>query len=238
MESLRTPLEIDTGLFRWATPHPEWHTTIEWGHEVASWALVCGDSLVLVDPLVPATGEAGQAHILAALDGLAEYARAVEIMVTIPYHARSAEPLYHRWRETRPTRIWGHRAVATRFLRDDTPLELIRTGKDGAPAELAASVLAFPIGNPRRYETPLWFPGHRALAFGDALVGFDDTLRIWQQGPFSTQWYREKFLPTLLPLLKLDVERVLATHGPPALTGGREALRAALSAPPWDHTAK
>lgn len=238
MESLQTPVEIDTGLYRWSAPHPEWRTAIEWGHEVASWAVVCGDSLVLVDPLVPSTEESGQGPVLSALDALARYARAVEIMVTIPYHARSAEPLFHRWRESLPVRIWGHRAVATRFLRDDTPLEIIRTSKDGTPAELPASVLAFPIGNPRRYETPLWFPTHRALAFGDALVGYDDALRIWQQGPFSRQWYREKFLPTLLPLLQLDVERVLATHGPPVLADGRAALRAALAAPPWDHTAK
>jgi hypothetical protein len=62
-------------------------------------------------------------------------------------------------------------------------------------------------------------------------------LRIWQQGPFSRQWYRDKFLPTLLPLLELDTERILVTHGPPILKGGRQALRAALAAPPWDHAA-
>jgi hypothetical protein len=127
--------------------------------------------------------------------------------------------------------------VARRWRRGDTPLEIIRTAKDGAPAKLAAAVLAFPIGNPRRYETPLWFPDHRALAFGDALVGYEGSLRVWQQGPFSKQWYREKFLPTLAPLLTLDVERVLATHGPPVTHGGREALRAAVAAPPWDHAA-
>ena len=33
--------EITKGVFRWTAPHPEWRTRIEWGHQVASYALVC-----------------------------------------------------------------------------------------------------------------------------------------------------------------------------------------------------
>jgi len=238
MEPPQTPDEVAAGVFRWTAPHPEWRTAIEWGHEVASWALVCGDMLVLVAPLLPPDDDPRRPLVAGRLDELAEAARAVEIMVTIPYHARSAEPLYHHFRKTRPTRVWGHRALASRWTRDDTPLELIETGRDGTPARLPAGVLAFPIGNPRRYETPLWFAAHRALAFGDALVGYEGTLRVWQQGPFSKKWYVEKYRPTLLPLLRLDIERVLVTHGPPVLEDGRAALRAALGTAPWDHAAK
>ena len=57
----------------------------------------------------------------------------------------------------------------------------------------------------------------------------------WAQEPPREAWYRERFLPTLEPLLELDVERVLVTHGAPVLSGGRAALRAALQAPPWLH---
>jgi hypothetical protein len=233
------PVTTDDGLtlYRWTSPHPEWRTAIEWGRRVASWAVPCGATLVLVDPLLPPPGDAEAPAADDLLATLADAANAVEIVVTIPYHARSAEALYERFRDRRPTRIWGHEAVASRWTHDDTPLELIRSGKDG-PHALPAGVLAFPIGNPRRYETPLWFPAQRSLAFGDAVVGYEGGLRIWQQGPFSPRWYREKFLPTLVPLLELDVERVLVTHGPPVLAGGREALRAALAAPPWDHTSK
>jgi hypothetical protein len=39
--------------------------------------------------------------------------------------------------------------------------------------------------------------------------------------------------PTLEPLLELELERVLVTHGKPILGGGREALRKALRAKPW-----
>jgi hypothetical protein len=38
----------------------------------------------------------------------------------------------------------------------------------------------------------------------------------------------------LRPLLDLDVERVLVTHGPAVVEGGRQKLQAALEAPPWD----
>jgi hypothetical protein len=222
--------------FRWTAPHPEWRTAIAWGHRVASWAIPCGDTLVLIDPLLPPAGDPHEAEVGDRLDELVGGASAVEIMITIPYHARSAEELFHRYKAATPTRIWGHKAVATRWTRDDTPLELISPSK-GRPHELPAGVLAFPIGNPRRYETPLWFPAHRALAFGDAVIGYEGTLRVWQQGPFSMQWYRDKFLPTLLPLQALDAERILVTHGPPVLKGGRQALGAALATPPWDHAA-
>ena len=45
-------------------------------------------------------------------------------------------------------------------------------------------------------------------------------------------WYGQCFLPTLEALTKLGVERVLVTHGEPALREG--ALAEALARPPWD----
>ena len=49
------------------------------------------------------------------------------------------------------------------------------------------------------------------------------------------RFYRERFNPTLEPLLELDFERVLVTHGEPVITGGRDALRNALRVKPWYH---
>jgi hypothetical protein len=40
--------------------------------------------------------------------------------------------------------------------------------------------------------------------------------------------YRERFNPTLEPLLELEVERVLVTHGAPVLEAGTAKLAAAL----------
>jgi hypothetical protein len=107
----------------------------------------------------------------------------------------------------------------------------------GAPGPAGAA--AFLIGRPVRSERPLWLPSHRALAFGDAVVTTPDgALRLWAQKPLDDRgrrWYRERFAPTLAPLLDLPAQRVLVTHGAPVLEDGADALREALDAEPWFH---
>ena len=227
--------EIAPGIWRWTARHPQWHTRIEWGHEVASFALVGGSApgggaLALVDPLLPAPGTATRAAVDQTLEQLVGAAARLDIMITIPYHARSAEELLLRYRDALPTTIWGHRAVAKRLRDSATVLREIAPGRavgDGA--------LALAIGRPRRFEMPLYFSAQRALAFGDAVIGIDGGLRIWQQASTDPVWHDKVFVPTLLPLLDLDVERVLVTHGAPVLHAGRAALEAAMAAGPWDY---
>jgi hypothetical protein len=98
-------------------------------------------------------------------------------------------------------------------------------------------VRAFAIGSPRRQELPLYFPSHDALAFGDAVVGVDDSLRVWQDVESDRQlaWYRKRLVPSLEPLLGLEADRVLVTHGPPVLHGGACELARALEAGPWNY---
>ena len=75
--------------------------------------------------------------------------------------------------------------MSKRFADPGTPLEHIDVG-----APLGPLARAFAIGKPRRYETPLYFPSRRALAFGDAVVGMPDgSLRIWVQGRVDPAWY-------------------------------------------------
>jgi hypothetical protein len=213
-------------LWSWAARHPEWHPRGAFGTEVRSFALREADATILIDPLVPADGEA----LLAALDRIV--AGPVAILITIPYHVRSAELLWRRYRSLVEVSIRGHPAVAKR-LSGDVPLTPI-----GDAAALPYGVSAHAIGSPRRYEQPLYVPSQRALAFGDAIVEAGGELRVWSQQPITAErraWYERRFLPTLAPLLELEVERVLVTHGRPVLTGGRHALAAALAAPPWYH---
>jgi hypothetical protein len=61
---------------------------------------------------------------------------------------------------------------------------------------------------------------------------------VWVQDPVDEKvrrFYRERFNPTLDPLLELPVEHVLVTHGEPVVGNGRERLRTALEAEPWYH---
>ncbi len=219
--------QIADRIWRWTSRHPEWHPRTPFGERVASYALRDRAGTVLIDPLAPGGDVDGLVDALAGV-----LAGAVRIVVTIPYHVRSAEPLWRRLRETHDTTIRGHPAVATR-LSDTAGFRAMRAGE-----AIEGGVLPIRIGNPRRYETPLHLPEHDALAFGDAVVQADGALRVWIQQPLTParrEWYRTRLRPSLQPLLEAGAERVLVTHGQPVMSGGRDALRAALDGEPWYH---
>jgi hypothetical protein len=219
---LPAPVELSSGLWRWATQHPEWHPG-RFGAEVACFALEAEDQLLLIDPLLP-TGD--DAAVLAVLDRAAS-GRDVHVLITIGYHVRSAEPLCERY----GARLWGPANCASR-LRNPSRLRALEPGAPGP-----GGATAFAIGRPVRTERPLWLPSHAAVAFGDAVVGTPDgELRMWCQAvpdERRLRFYRERFAPTLAPLAELPVERVLVTHGEPVLENGAAALREALAADPW-----
>lgn len=181
---------------------------------MASFAARVDGVLLLIDPIaapdpLPAAGD-------------------VAILITIPYHVRDAEELAER----HDAQIYGHRACRKR-LRSGRRFEEIGPGD-----ELPGGATAHAIGKPRRSEMPIHLPSHSALVFGDAVVEWDGGLRVWSHDPVDdgvTRFYRERFNPTLKPLLDLDVERVLVTHGEPILKDGRAELQRALRRKPWYH---
>jgi hypothetical protein len=219
------PEQLADGLWRWTARHPEWHPS-GFGNEVASFALKADGVGVLIDPLLPPESDA----VLQLVDDLATDQLA--IFATVPYHVRSAEELWRRHRGR--ASIHGHPAAAKR-LSDRSGFEPIEPG-----AELPAGATAHAIGSPRRHEMPLFFPSHHALAFGDTVAEVDGALRVWDEPLTDAQrarWYRERFLPTLEPLLDLDPQRILVTHGAPVLDDGRARLAAAFAQDPWSRRA-
>lgn len=209
---------LDDGLWAWRARHPEWHPG-DWGAEVVSFAVGEPGRTLLVDPLVPG-------DLWDDLDGIVQ--GTVEILITVPYHVRSAADASARYGGAR---IWGHPACTKRLASRSAFCEL-RT--DRTPE----GVSAYAIGKPRRHEMPLRIASQRALVFGDSVVGTADGLRVWEQidgNARRARWYAERFLPTLEPLAILDIDRVLVTHGPSVIRGGRRALRDALAQPPWHH---
>ena len=219
------PEQLRDGLWRWTARHPEWHPG-EFGAEVASFAVAADGDLLLLDPLLPPDAD----PVLELLDELA--GDRVAILITIPYHVRSAEDLWRRYRGSAETAIWGHPGAAKR-LHDRSAFREIE------PEEtMPGGVSAHRIGKPRRQEMPLYLPSQRALVFGDAVAEVDGALKVWsgeRVDERTARFYRERFNPTLEPLLELDVERVLVTHGQPVMRGGKAKLRAALKARPWYH---
>jgi hypothetical protein len=217
------PKRLAKGLWRWTARHPEWHPG-EFGSEVASFALQAGDETLLVDPLLPPEPQAVLDLIEAQLRGR------LSILISIPYHVRSSEQIRERFKRDADVGIWGHPACAKRLTR--------KAGFHAfAPGDpLPGGAQAFRIGKPRRHETPLLLPSHRALVFGDAVVEVDGRLRVWALDPVDAKvaaFYSDRFNPTLQPLLELDFDRALVTHGQPLLEGGKKALRAALRTKPW-----
>jgi hypothetical protein len=217
---------IADGIWRWTARHPEWHPRTAFGSEVASYVLRDGDDTLVIDPIAPG------GDVEALLDRLERIVTGhVRILITIPYHVRDAEPVWQHYRDRKAT-ISGHPAVARR-LADDRGFLAISAG--GA---IRSGILPVPIGNPRRYEMPLFVPEHRALLFGDAVVEADGAARVWIQRSITPErlaWYRRRLRPSFDPLLDVDCDRLLVTHGQPVLTGGRQALRQALDEGPWYH---
>jgi len=219
------------GLWRWTARHPEWHPG-EFGAEVACFAAQAGDTTLLIDPLLPEEdgAEDGRSSVLAAID--ATLTDRLAILITIPYHVRDSEELWRRYGKQAETSIHGHPACAKR-LKDKAALHPIEPG-----VALPSGVTAHSIGKPRRYETPLHLPSHDALVFGDAIAETEGRLVMWSAEKVDAKvesFYRERFAPTLEPLLELSFNAVLVTHGRPIIEAGRTALRKALSSKPWYH---
>jgi glyoxylase-like metal-dependent hydrolase (beta-lactamase superfamily II) len=213
--------EIAGGIWRWTARHPEWHPG-EWGAEVGCYALPGGGRTVLIDPLAPE----GDEGFWEQLDGVVS--GPVTCLITIGYHLRSAEDVCARYPGAT---VWGHGNVAKR-MRDRGPF------RELSPASTPTGVRAFAIGRPRRAELPVLVESHRAVAFGDAVVGTDEGLRMWCSEPVDEgrrRFYADRFAPTLAPILAEPFDHVLATHGPPAVGDGHAALAEAAAAPPWYH---
>jgi glyoxylase-like metal-dependent hydrolase (beta-lactamase superfamily II) len=189
-----------------------------------SYALTVNGETLLIDPLV----EGDDDPALATLDNLV--GERVRILISKPFHTRSAEPLWRRYRRAK-ARIYGHPEVATR-LGDASGFEAVTSGTD------VSGVARFhPIGTPPRSEQPIEIPAHGALVFGDAIVETGGgELRVWDD-PLDSErrrrWWRERYLPTLERLAALEIEQVLVTHGRPVFGVGAAALRRALEREPW-----
>ena len=218
--------QLTEGLWRWTARHPEWHPG-EFGAEVACFAARADDdTTLLIDPLLPPD----PSSVLAVIDGA--LSRRLAILITIPYHVRSAEEIWKRYDQSAETTIHGHPACAKR-LKDRSAFHEIDTG-----VPLPGGVTAHRIGKPRRYETPLHLSSHGAIVFGDAVAETGGRLVVWSGEKVDAKverFYRERFNPTLEPLLELDFDAVLATHGEALMSGGKRALRQALDVKPWYH---
>jgi glyoxylase-like metal-dependent hydrolase (beta-lactamase superfamily II) len=218
-------LEIAGGLWRWSAYHYEWQ------EDVGSIYCETDDGVVVIDPIVPRDE---QDRFWRAFDRDVERAGGtVHILITVFWHVRDVREFCERY----SARVWaitrGRAAIERRVGR---VTDTFRPG-DELPGGLVAH------GTARASEVVFWIPQHRALVPGDVLLGEGAKGGGTRSaGPMGLRMCPESWLPetkthaqlaeSLRPLLDLPVERVLVSHGAPVLTGGREALAAALTPTP------
>ena len=192
-------LEIAPGLRRWTAFHDHWQ------EDVGSLAVETSDGLVLIDPIDPPREVAAADHVL----------------VTVYWHGRSTGTLGAK-------RVWSS-------ARSDRPLRsrgIEVTDPFRAGDELPGGIRAFQTA--RSAEVVYWLPDQRAVVVGDVLLGAgakprptSEPLRLCPERWLGKATH-DDLRGTLRPLLDLPVERVLVSHGVPILSGGKQALAAAL----------
>ena len=107
------PRELAPGLWSWARRHPDWHPG-EFGSEVAGYLARAGGETLLIDPLLDGPEDPAWELIDSELGG------SLRILISIPYHVRSAEQVRDRCRDRavvfdpRPSR----RCRQARLVRD------------------------------------------------------------------------------------------------------------------------
>jgi hypothetical protein len=196
-------IELRPGLYRWEARHPDADPNPDPGSP-ADWGPDVGSVAYMSGDalvLVDPLVPADRPDIQKPLDELA--LSRVVILTTIPFHRRSRDELAARYR------------VSTSRAKRSLPAGVETVQIRGAG------------------ETMVWLPEELALIPGDRLLGDDrGGLRLPPES-----WLR--YLPSgmrhpelraaLQPLLDLPVEMVLTSHGTPVLTGGRDAIAAALN---------
>jgi glyoxylase-like metal-dependent hydrolase (beta-lactamase superfamily II) len=232
---------IADGLWRWTSPHPEWTPEKDrpggWGRMVGSVYFESpageADAIALVDPLAPPADSAESEKFWTALDADVDRAGLpVVIFVGNGYHARGALEFYRRYAGRHGAEIRAHSDAVPR-------LGFEPTHRFGSDASSRAGVEAFPIEALDVGETALFIRHHRALVFADAVIGAGGgrlavAPRSWTaESEEAGARYRERFRASLKRMLDLDPAIVLPSHGEPVLTGGRDALGAALDGPAW-----
>jgi len=192
-------LEIAPGLRRWTAFHDHWE------EDVGSLAVQTSDGLVLIDPIDPPSEVAAADHVL----------------ITVYWHGRSTGTLGAK-------RVWAS-------ARSERPLKsrgIEVTDPFRAGNALPGGIRAFQTA--RSAEVVYWLPDQRAVVVGDVLLGAgakprptSDPLRLCPER-WLGKGTHDDLRSTLRPLLDLPVERVLVSHGEPILSGGKQALAAAL----------
>ncbi len=212
--------QIAPHLWHWTAPHPDWKPESRgkdgqgWDQIISSYALVAEDALVLIDPQVPAD-EADADSLWKALDQDVEGHGPPAILITVFWHARSAEEIAARYPGTT---IW-----APADTPDEVSERLSSPKTYSAGDDLPGGIRAYGVA--RLGDMVLYIPSHEAVAFGDVVL---DGVRICPGDWLPNAITRKDVADALRPLLDEDIDLLLLTHGGPIADGAHKKLKAAL----------
>lgn len=218
--------EIVPGLHRWTAAVPDWTPDQGgpegWEQTVACVAWEGEDALVLVDPLVP-EGDWGEIDELVERRGTR-----VALVVTCPWHARSAGEAAKRYVNSAGIEAWAHSVAVKDTERIDFEVENVVDERARVTADV--EVIASDTGNG---ELTVWIEPIGAIVAADVLVGAQgermETLRVCPDAWLEDANDAETVKAALRPLLEREVKAIVPLHGAPVLQGAGEALRRALA---------
>jgi hypothetical protein len=200
--------QVAPGLWLWSAPHPNWRGARPWPKDVNCVYYEAADATVLIDPLIPA-GE--EVEFWQALDRDVERTgQHVAVLLTAPWHVRSAPVVAERYGAT----LWAHEAGHERLSH---------------PAEsgpLPAGVEIFVPDGIGEGEIAFFLRPHRTLVVAEFFIG---TLRGLSFRISPALQDRRALDNSLRRLLTLPVDRVVVSHGQPVLRDGRAKIEEALA---------
>jgi glyoxylase-like metal-dependent hydrolase (beta-lactamase superfamily II) len=216
--------ELQPRLWQWTAPHPDWKPTDAgpngWDQIVSSYLWSGGGGLVLFDPIAPAGGTDEAERFWEALDRDVAAHGPPHVLLTIYWHARSAQAVVDRYTGAR---VWVHAPAAAEARKRTTVTDEFTAG-DRLPGGVEA------LESARSGEILFWLPSLRVLVAGDVLLGTPDGgIRVCPDSWLPRGSTGEALREELRSLLERPVELVLLTHGEPVSAGARDALTSALA---------
>jgi glyoxylase-like metal-dependent hydrolase (beta-lactamase superfamily II) len=178
--------ELQTGLWHWEAPHPDWEPSEPWSREVSSYAIDDGRRLLLFDPL----------GVPIEIEELAPDREPV-VVLTCPWHERDTQNLVERLDvpvfapapETREDLMEKFGVAAEQVPEGSPDLRWLKASDTAekhwisAGERLPVGVEAFPGKDPK--DLVLWIESSRALVFGDTLAEFGRGLEL------NVRWLRK-----------------------------------------------
>jgi hypothetical protein len=199
--------EVAPGLWFWSVAHPDWDGADDWPEHVGQACYAASDALVLFDPLVPASDEAGYWEFIDQRQQ--EGGLPVRVLLTAPWHQRSAGAVAARCE----ARVWAHAAGRPRLS--------VPSQQDALPQGIEPFILE----GVEEGEVAFYIAATRTLIVAEFLTGMSGRLQLT---PSPAVQDEHAFRTSLDRLLALPIEQVLVAHGDPVFHDGLARVAEAI----------